>query len=107
MLLCALADDEISGGVCDEIARHLAACPACADELRAVRELGEAARCWCGDVPAPATLGARITAALRAAESEARCGGNAPSADATFGVFDTINRPFERGGPSEENQNDE
>ena len=74
--LNALADEALDARFASHIAGHLAACPACAAELAEIERLGAAAAALCGDAVAPATLRARISAALWAS-SDDLCGGEA------------------------------
>ena len=70
--LNALADDALGHPLASRLADHLAGCPACAAEFAEIRRLGEAAAAlWC-DASAPATLRARLAAALWASSDE-RC----------------------------------
>ena len=70
--LNALADDALGRSLAARIAGHIAECPACAAEFAEIRRLGEAAAAlWC-DASAPATLRARLAAALWASSDE-RC----------------------------------
>lgn len=61
--LNALADGELNRWQRSRIDRHLRRCPACADELAAIRLMGDQAKAW-RRVTAPATLHARIVQTL-------------------------------------------
>ena len=76
--LNAFADEALGRPVADRVAGHLAACPDCAAELAEIQRLGAAAAALWSDASAPATLRARLAAALWASSAE-RCGGEGPS----------------------------
>jgi len=65
-LLEAFTDGELGWEMTWRVRRHLATCPACASELAEVRQLTARVRAW-RDVPAPARLRSRLTAALPSA----------------------------------------
>lgn len=71
--LNAFADDELDRLPAARVAGHLSHCPGCATELAQIRRLGAAAAALWSDAAAPATLRARLAAALWASSDE-RCG---------------------------------
>jgi len=71
ILLHALVDGELDAGHAREVEAHVATCPACAEQLRALRAMHEAVGTASLKLAAPASLRSRIEAALPAAPAPA------------------------------------
>lgn len=105
--LNALIDDALDDSLAARIAGHLARCPACAAEVAAIRRLGAAAASYCRDAAAPATLRARLTAALWAS-SDDLCGNAAvPDFERIDELLARLHNQRQQPGEEPERKNEE